>query len=220
MLVATKKPHRRPAPKLKDLVTGKPLRSLHLTEAEFVDWAGEKVRAEWVDGKVELMSPVSVDHDQLTGWIYGLLRWITDTDSIGRIFASEVMVRLPEQSRRRLPDLKFVAQERLDIVQKNCIEGAPDLIVEVVSPDSVARDYRDKYQDYLAAGVREYWIVDPLSQSVEVHVLKGKKYVPLVEIDGVVTSTVIPQFKLRPAGLWKQPLPSLAKSLKEMGIKL
>lgn len=220
MLVATKKPHRRPAPKLKDLVTGKPLRSLNMTEGEFVDWAGEKVRAEWVDGKVELMSPVSVDHDQLTTLFIGLIQWIANAGDAGSVHGAEVMVRLPAQSRRRLPDIKFVCKERSAIIQKNCIEGAPDLIVEVVSPDSVARDYRDKYQDYLAAGVREYWIVDPLSQSVEVHVLKGKKYVPLVEIDGVVTSTVIPQFKLRPAGLWKQPLPSLAKSLKEMGIKL
>jgi len=218
MLVA--KPRKKTGPKLKDLVTGKPLASLHMTEDEFVVWADEKVRAEWVDGRVELMSPVSVDHDQLTIFLLALLQWINDTEDAGSVYGSEVTVRLQPQHRRRLPDIKFVTRERASIVRKNCIEGAPDMVIEVVSPDSVARDYREKYQEYLAAGVREYWIVNPLTQTVEVNVLKNKKYVAQEEIDGVLISTVIPQFKLRTAWLWKQPLPSLAKSLKDMGIKL
>ncbi len=59
------------------------------------------------------------------------------------------------------PDILFIAQERLDIVQEKFIAGAPDLIVEILSPSNWLDDRRDKYEVYEATGVREYWIVDP-----------------------------------------------------------
>lgn len=74
------------------------------------------------------------------------------------------------------PDILFIDQERLDIVQEKFIAGAPDLIVEILSPSNWLDDRRDKYTVYEAAGVREYWIVDPDDCSVEVFVLRNGQY--------------------------------------------
>lgn len=67
------------------------------------------------------------------------------------------------------PDLLFLSQERLGLVQHGRIVGAPDLVAEVLSPSTAYRDLRAKRDLYDAAGVREYWIVDPIKQRVEVY---------------------------------------------------
>lgn len=210
-----------PKPKpLRDLVTRKPLPSLEMTEERFVEWATEMVRAEWVDGRVILMSPVTVEHEELSVFFAMTLGFLIEVEDWGRLYGSEVLVRLATQRAQRLPDLKLVAKARRAIVQRAVIDGAPDIIIEVVSRDSVARDYRDKYIQYEAAGVREYWIVDPLQKRVEVHALHGKKYKPVYQVDGWVRSVVLPKFAVQPDRLFKRPLPPVIKTLKELGVKL
>jgi Uma2 family endonuclease len=205
---------------LRDLVTGKPLPSLEMTEEQFVEWATEKVRAEWVDGRVILMSPVTVEHDDLMSYFSAVLRTMVEVEDWGTVHASEILVRLASQRAQRLPDLKLVSKARQGIIQRAVIDGPPDVIFEIVSKDSVSRDYRDKYNQYEAAGVREYWIVDPLQKTVEVHTLHGKKYKATAEIDGWLRSTVLPKFAVQPNRLFKRPLPPVIKTLKELGIKL
>ena len=82
------------------------------------------------------------------------------------------------------------------------------MVVEIVSPESIARDYREKYNEYEAAGVREYWIVDPLAKKVEVHVLgRNKRYSQISEKNDALHSVVLPGFYVKPAWLWQSPLP-------------
>jgi Putative restriction endonuclease len=66
------------APQLHDLVSGKPLPSKRMTEREFVAWADEDTRAEWVDGEVELMSPANITHLRLTRWLVMVLGGFVD----------------------------------------------------------------------------------------------------------------------------------------------
>jgi Uma2 family endonuclease len=206
-------------PRLHDLVSGKPLPSLRMTEEEFVAWAEEDTRAEWVDGEVELMSPANVIHLRLTRWLIQVLGLFIEEHDLGELFATESMVRFASQRRRRLPDLHFVAKNRLHIVKQNHIEGAPDLIIEIVSPDSVSRDWQRKYIEYEKAGVREYWIIDPLSKKVEAYSLRGRKFVEIEQKDERVASVVVPKFFLRPQWFWQAQLPAVMKVLRELGIK-
>ncbi len=69
------------------------------------------------------------------------------------------------------PDLVFISNERSSICQERGVFGAPDLVVEIISPGSLARDRHSKLKLYRKHGVKEYWLVDPSSQSVEVLVL-------------------------------------------------
>jgi Uma2 family endonuclease len=129
-------------------------------------------------------------------------------------------IALGETIRRRVPDVLFVAQDRLHLLRKTHLEGPPDLIVEVVSPDSVARDWREKYQDYESAGVREYWVVDPLAERVEASSLgEDGKYVRLPESDGVIHSSVLTGFFLKTAWLFAEDRPKTRAVLAELGIE-
>lgn len=206
-------------PQLRDLVSGKPLPSLRMTEEEFVQWADEDTHAEWVNGEVELMSPANESHLDLTGWLNAILRIFVRELDLGTVFAVESMVRFASQKRRRLPDLHFVSKARHHIVRETYIEGAPDLIIEIVSPDSVSRDWQRKYLEYEKAGVKEYWIIDPTTKQVEAYVFRGRKYVQIQEKDGKLHSTILPHFYLKTSWLWQQPLPSEMKVLREQGFK-
>ena len=96
------------------------------------------------------------------------------------------------------PDILFVTQEHLDIVQEKFIKGSPDLIIEILSPSNWLDDRRDKYEVYEAAGVREYWIVDPDNCTVEVFVLRDERYAQLgrYKAGDVVRSDVVSGFEV------------------------
>ncbi len=94
------------------------------------------------------------------------------------------------------PDIIFVLQPRLAIVQEEKITGAPDLAVEVLSPSTAHVDRDKKSQVYAEGGVREYWIVDPEARMIEVYSLQGDVFV-LMNIYGVgetVHSPILPGF--------------------------
>jgi Uma2 family endonuclease len=150
-----------------------------------------------------------------------LLQLFSEHHGLGHVFGTEVLVRLPKQRRRRLPDVMFVAASRSKILQKTVIDGAPDLIMEVVSTDSFTRDWREKYQEYERGGVREYWIVDRASKRVEAYVLgRNGKYKAITEENGKVNSTAMKGFYLRPEWMLQQHPPALAAALREMRVPL
>jgi len=74
------------------------------------------------------------------------------------------------------PDLIFIAKDRLAIVEPDRINGVPDLVVEILSPGTAYYDLRKKYRVYEEKGVKEYWIVDPEEQSVEIYTLQDGKF--------------------------------------------
>ena len=200
---------------LAEKLDGMPVPGVTMTEAEFADWCPDEVRAEWVDGEVILKSPSNVEHDELGIWLIRLLGEFVEDHRRGSIFQN-VFVRFPGQRRRRVPDLLFVSKERAGIIQPTYLDGAPDLVMEIVSPDSQSRDRREKYLEYEKAGVREYWIVDPLSKTVETSRLERKKFHRVDEVDGVVASTVLKGFRIKTAQLWQRPLPKVSGVLKWM----
>jgi Uma2 family endonuclease len=205
---------------LAEKLDGEPVPGLRMTEKEFEAWCDEDTRAEWVNGEVILMSPANIPHIELNLWLCGLLRELVDIDDAGRIFAIEAQIRLPGQKVRRNPDVIFVARAREHIIKKTYIDGAPDLIMEIVSPDSESRDWRDKYIDYEKSGVREYWVIDPQSQRVEAYTLgRDKKYRRIKEVEGKIGSKVLRKLFIRPAWLWKTPLPKLATVMKELRLR-
>lgn len=65
----------------------------------------------------------------------------------------------------------FISNENKDRIKKNYIEGAPDVVIEIISPESAKRDRGYKFKRYALEGVREYWIVDPINENVEVYAL-------------------------------------------------
>jgi len=192
-----------------------------ITEDEFVAWCDEDVKAEWVDGEVIIMSPSSYRHVGLAGWLITVIGMYVEAHDLGEVLGPEFMIRFGARRRRRVPDVLFLAKDRLDLIRPNHLEGAPDLAIEIVSPDSQSRDRRDKYRDYEAAGVREYWIIDPMNEDLEVHVLDAEgRYRPMRIEGGRVASSVLTGFSLQVESLWQSSLPSKRAVLREMGLNI
>lgn len=95
---------------------------------------------------------------------------------LGEIYPAPIDVYLPGQETPVEPDLIFIAAGRLDIISKRGIEGAPDLIVEILSPTNWWHDRRNKQPLYQETGVLELWLIEPELRSVEVYVLRDGQY--------------------------------------------
>jgi Uma2 family endonuclease len=187
-----------------------------MTEEEFVAWCDEDSNAEWVDGLVILKEPVSGEHDEIAWWLRSLLQHYVEHRRLGSVRGPQFCVRLSGPPSRREPDVLFVAEARRDLVRPNHVEGPPDLVLEVVSPESQSRDRREKYLDYEAAGVPEYWIADPLSRTLEAYTLLEDRYTPIPEREGRIASVVVPGWYVRPAWLWGEPRTSELDALDEL----
>ncbi|MCX7841199.1 MAG: Uma2 family endonuclease, partial [Anaerolineae bacterium] len=96
--------------------------------------------------------------------------------NLGEVLTAPIDVRMGEWADPVQPDILFIQQDRLGIIKENWIEGAPDLIVEILSPSSWLDDRRTKYRVYAKAGVREYWLVEPERCQIEIFVLRGSDY--------------------------------------------
>jgi Uma2 family endonuclease len=189
-----------------------------MTEEEYVEWSGDEW-SEWVDGEVLIMSPVNLRHALLFTFLHPLVAGFANQRNLGFVLTEPFQMRLGKQRRRRSPDLLFITTARQDALHPNHLEGPADLIVEIVSPDSLARDWREKYLEYEAGGVREYWVIDPMAKRAETYAINLEgRYQRILEADGKISSVVLPGFYMRPQWLWQEPLPKFMEVLREMGV--
>lgn len=166
---------------------------------------------EWVDGEIIEYMPASESHQHIVLLIAYLLQGFVARLQLGRIYIAPFEVKLWSGGPSREPDVLYVADDSQARVEKQRVEGGPDLVVEVVSPSSLTRDRIDKFREYERAGVREYWIIDPrpFQQRADFYVRDADGlFVPVaVDGDGVYTSATLPGFRLRVAWLWQESPP-------------
>lgn len=150
-------------------------------------------RYEIIDGVMEMMSPgPSTSHQSICRDLMFILMQSCKTDYI--IFTSPIDVIL-SQTNVVQPDVLMIHRSRSHIVSKRGIEGAPDLVVEILSPGSRRRDKRLKMRAYEAHGVPEYWIIDPDARTLEQYVLSiddGYQLCDVFEGDDKVASDKLP----------------------------
>jgi Uma2 family endonuclease len=98
------------------------------------------------------------------------------------------------------PDILFVAKDRLEISAEDKVNGAPDLIMEILSPSNAYYDLKKKFKAYEKYGVKEYWIIDPEELSIEVYDLVDGKFRPAGQSEetGSVSSFILPEFNVKP----------------------
>ncbi len=205
---------------LAERLNGRPVPGVRMTERQLVGWCPEEIQAEWVDGEVILVPFETPSHDSREVLSGSVVLGYGEHHDLGHVYIGTVPVRLPGQRRRRVPDVVFIAAAQSHLIGDTEIDGAPDLLVEIVSPDSVSRDWVDKRDDYQKAGVREYWIADARYERFAAYRLHGKSYRQIEpDEDGRVYSRVLKGLYVRPAWLWRTPLPKVAAILRELGVK-
>jgi Uma2 family endonuclease len=193
---------------------------LRMTYEEFLAWSDEDVHAEWVDGEVIVFMPPMDRHQDIVGFIHVLLRLFVDFFQLGKVRTAPFEMKVSPDSPAREPDLLFVARENLERLTEKRLVGPADLILEMISDDSVERDRVTKFCEYQEAGVREYWIIDPRpgKERADFFVLDDQgRYRPvLIGDDGIYRSTVIPGFWLRVDWLWAEELPDPQRTFAEI----
>lgn len=187
-------------------ITDKGETRLRMSYEEFLEWAGEDTYAEWVNGEVIIPMPPRNIHQTTLGFLHELLSLFVRLFNLGKVGIAPFEVKLPGGSSRE-PDIFFVATENLNRLTEERLVGPPDLIVEIISPDSVHRDRHDKFREYRAAGVREYWIIDPRPDKHRADFFRldeqGEYELYATEDNERVESQVLSGFWLRPAWLWQ-----------------
>ncbi len=180
---------------------------------EYLEFDHTRSLVEWVNGEAIIhMSPIDV-HQDLAGFLFTLLSIYVRACTLGVVrIAPFEMRHLPGYASRE-PEVLFVRHDHPQRLTRHRIEGPANLIMEVISPDSVTRDNRDKFQEYAASGVAEYWVFDPCPRRQKarlVHLDAAGRY-QVVPADGAGSyhSIVVPGFWLRPVWLWQQPLPDV-----------
>jgi Uma2 family endonuclease len=133
-------------------------------------------RFELVDGELVEMPGAGMLHNLLAAMIYGIIRDFVQAHDLGLAFTDGlgyILQRDPDQV--RIPDASYLAHDRLP--EGSVIEGfaptAPNLAVEVVSPNDSATELQEKVQDYLEAGTQAVWVVWPKLRSISVHLPDG-----------------------------------------------
>ncbi len=193
---------------------------LKMSYEEYLAWAGEDTRAEWVAGEVIVHMPPKERHQDLATFLAALLRFLADIMQLGKVLSAPFEVKLWADGPSRDPDVLFIRSDHLSRLTENRLEGAPDLVIEIVSDDSVGRDRADKFYEYQTAGVPEYWVFDPRAGKERIDgwaLDEGGSYAPIVaDGDGGYHSAVIPGLLFRVEWLKRESLPNPLAVLTEM----
>jgi Uma2 family endonuclease len=143
----------------------------------YEDWLemDEQIRAELVDGEVYLMAAPGQRHQEILGEIYRQLANFLKGKPC-KVFPAPFAVRLAQNEDTVFePDIVVVC-DKTKLNGKIC-DGVPDMVVEIIAPSSTRYDRLFKFNRYLRAGVREYWIVDGETNSVQINTLESGRYV-------------------------------------------
>lgn len=133
----------------------------------------EEKRYELIEGELFMVPSPDVEHQELSRDLEQILWEFVKRNDLGTVFYAPLDVVLSEEDVVQ-PDILFVSKERSHIIKEKNIQGAPDLVIEILSPATSERDRILKRKLYAKYGVKEYWIVDPEEKSIEVSTL-GKK---------------------------------------------
>ena len=166
--------------------------SVRFTYEDLEQFSDDGKRREIIGGELYTMPSPSTKHQDIVGNFFVEIKLFLRTHSLGRVFVApiDVIFHLDDVI---IPDVAFISKERQDLISQRGIEGAPDLVVEVLSPSSIKRDLEVKRKLCQREGVRVYIAVDPDREQVygwdrDTSFVLGK--------GETLTCSVLPEFEL------------------------
>jgi Uma2 family endonuclease len=176
----------------------------HYTYADYLEWEGQE-RYELFNGEAFMMASPSVAHQAILGEL------LTDFNIFLRgkpcqVFAAPLDVRLfPKEDNSDdtvvQPDLLVVCDKGK--ISKGSINGPPDLVIEIMSPSNSHRELFLKFQYYLEAGVREYWMIEPEEKRVQVHIYENGHYLSTgYKENAIIAVSILPGLNIALESLW------------------
>jgi Uma2 family endonuclease len=168
----------------------------HITTAEqLFCHASELGRCELLRGELIMMSPAGSRHGAIAAEVAAILRDFVKPRGLGIVLGAETGFRIAQNPDTvRAPDAAFLCAHRIGAeLPFGFFPGAPDLAVEVLSPDDRASEVIAKVEDWLAAGCRSVWVVDPKTRTVAVH-HPDRQAAVLKSADTLTDADVLPGF--------------------------
>jgi len=150
-------------------------KTMHFRATDIWDTPDDGKRYEVIDGQLYVTPPPVLEHQGASSVLHTYVESYVRQRRLGKVYSAPVGVVLDDENGVQ-PDLVYVSRERLHILSRRGIEGAPDLVVEILSPSTRSRDRGIKRRRYATAGVPHYWIVDPRSRELEARRLTERGY--------------------------------------------
>ena len=156
------------------------------------------IRAEVLDGELLMCASPNLRHQRISRQIeIPLCHWVEEK-GLGEVLYAPMDVVLSQYDVVQ-PDILYVSRERFSILMEKNIQGDPDLVVEILSPGDEKRDTIRKKKIYEKHGVKEYWIVDSMAETITVFCLNGGLFVEkaVYQKGQILESKILPEFSLR-----------------------
>ncbi len=191
------------------------IRKFGVSEEEYDQLTDEDTKADLFDGTLIIHSPASIRHEDIFGFLFFLMRGYTEDKQLGKVLGSRATMHLAH-CRKFEPDILFVRKERLELLKDKELEGAADMVVEIISAWTRDYDLREKRQVYHEAGIDEIWFIDDEERKIVVDRREGKKYTTDTTTSGKLDSEVMHGFFVQPEWFWQDILPNPFFCLQEI----
>jgi Uma2 family endonuclease len=192
------------------------IRLYGVTEEMFDELVDEDIKAELLDGVMIVHSPASPRHNRMGGFLRNLMGAFAEETGQGEVFGPDDLIHL-DICRRFVPDGFYLEEGRVpDPLPETQFEGAPNLLMEVLSSSNRDADLEDKRPAYRDARVQEIWFIDPENREVLVDRLGRKGYTTTVVKQGRLASKVLKGFWIDVAWLWGDRLPKIMTCLRKI----
>lgn len=181
------------------------LQKVVLTYDDYLRLPNDGKRYEILEGEIFVSPSPVTKHQIISANLLAILHQHVRRHKLGVVLSAPTDVVLSYTNVVQ-PDLLFVSNARKNIITEKNIQGAPDLIVEILSETSAEQDRTAKKQIYARHGVKEYWLIDPDRETVEVYKLEPKRrvfqHIATYQRDEILQSSLFPQWEITLAELW------------------
>ena len=167
---------------------------------------------ELVRGVIVEKPMIQLDHEHCSRWLYSVVWPYVNKRGLGEMLSSRIMVKT-EAFSGRMPDLLFVRQKRMSIVQQQAVRGAPDLVIEIASPSDPPSHLRELEAEYFGLGVPELVSIHLRNQEIRLLRRNAEGYVETVVTEGPVTFATLPGMTLQAEWILREPRPDVYDTL-------
>ncbi len=167
---------------------------------------------ELVKGVIVEKPMIQLDHERCSRWLYSVVWPYVNKLGLGEMLSSRIMVKT-DTFGGRMPDLLFVRQERMEIVQQQAVRGAPDLVIEIASPNDRPSHLRELEAEYYLLGVPELVFIHLRKQEIRLLRRGEEGYAETIITDGPVTFAALPGLTLQAEWILQEPRPDVYDTL-------
>jgi Uma2 family endonuclease len=178
-----------------------------VTFDEYLDWLTEETKADLIDGVIHMQSPPADIHERIFVFLIGILDIFVTRRKLGIVRGSRTTLKFSEANGTQ-PDIVFISNASRQRVHPYYMDGAPEVVVEILSPSTRKLDRGKKMALYAKHGALEYWQIDPENQMAEFYKNHNGAWLPMpVSDDEIFHSEVIPGFWLNTQWLFAEENP-------------